>query len=82
MLIRVMSEVSDFDIFLVPSRRDIMRAAGPPINGSGGFLLRGGGGPLCDDDHPVVENAGGPLIPSILRQMGADVKIRAAVRDH
>ena len=30
-----MSEGSDLDIFLVPSRRDITRGAGPPISGSG-----------------------------------------------
>ena len=34
-LIRLMSEGSDFDIFLVPSRRLITRVATPSITGSG-----------------------------------------------
>ena len=34
-LIRDMSDGSDFDIFLVPSRSDITRVAAPPITGSG-----------------------------------------------
>ena len=35
MLMRDMSEGSDFDIFLVPSRRLMTRVAGPMITGSG-----------------------------------------------
>ncbi len=34
-LMRVMSDSSDFDIFLVPSRKLITRVAGPVISGSG-----------------------------------------------
>src|ERR1700732_875741 len=34
-LIRELSDESDFDIFLVPSRSDITRVAGPVIRGSG-----------------------------------------------
>ena len=34
-LMRVMSLSSDFDIFLVPSRKLITRVAGPVIRGSG-----------------------------------------------
>ena len=33
-LIRAMSEGSDFDIFLVPSRSDMTRVAAPSITGS------------------------------------------------
>ena len=33
-LIRLMSEGSDFDIFLVPSRSDMTRVAAPSITGS------------------------------------------------
>ena len=32
---RVMSDSSDFDIFLLPSRKLITRVAGPVISGSG-----------------------------------------------
>ena len=34
-LMRELSDGSDFDIFLVPSRRLITRVAGPVISGSG-----------------------------------------------
>ncbi len=39
-LMRLWSEGSDFDIFFVPSRRDITRAAGPRISGSIGGKSR------------------------------------------
>src|SRR6201995_4492793 len=43
-LMRLLSLSSDFDIFLVPSRNDITRVAGPVITGSG-----------CGKNHPSAK---------------------------